>query len=569
MFLRQLEIKNLRGIRRLTLRFDNTTVLIGENNTGKTTVLYALQACLHQNLTRTNSIFSEYDYHLENGNDQPVDSSAIEIILTFAETTAGEWPIEISQTLDRVVQIDSQGKQSIILKVESQYDDIAEDFITRWSFLDLARNELVNARAPRNIILLQQLAPLFYLAALRSSAQEFRPRSQFWGPFVRSMKIDSATRETIEQELGQLNEQVLNANASFEIVKERLTKTSAIVPLGTNNPVAIEALPTKVFDVLSRTQVMLSSVNNASLPIERHGEGTQSLAVICLFDAFLNSSLRERYTQHTEAILALEEPEAHLHPSAIQATIALLQEMVGQKVIASHSGDLVANIPLSSIRRFRRVGGDITVYQMDENQFDQQDLQKLNHHVRSTRGNLLFARCWLLVEGEVDRLFFEDCARVYGKDFISNGVCCVEFTQVGIERLCKLANHLGIEWVAVADKDSSGQRYLTSARSQMPDQRETLRLHQLQHGNIEIFLCMEGYGSVYEQSISSQKSQAITASQGTLSYWDQVIDAQSRNTKIPNIIAVLDEIRLKGSAGVPQQIQDIIDAACKLADEAW
>ena len=35
MFLKQLEIKNFRGIQELTLPLDDLCVLIGENNTGK------------------------------------------------------------------------------------------------------------------------------------------------------------------------------------------------------------------------------------------------------------------------------------------------------------------------------------------------------------------------------------------------------------------------------------------------------------------------------------------------------------------------------------------------------
>ena len=64
MFLEQIDIVNFRGITHLTLKLDETTVLIGENNTGKSTVLEALQICLSRSLTRKGDIFSEYDYHL-------------------------------------------------------------------------------------------------------------------------------------------------------------------------------------------------------------------------------------------------------------------------------------------------------------------------------------------------------------------------------------------------------------------------------------------------------------------------------------------------------------------------
>lgn len=52
MFLQQIDIVNFRGIRQLSLTLDETTVLIGENNTAKSTILDALQICLSRSLTR-------------------------------------------------------------------------------------------------------------------------------------------------------------------------------------------------------------------------------------------------------------------------------------------------------------------------------------------------------------------------------------------------------------------------------------------------------------------------------------------------------------------------------------
>ena len=263
MFLEQIDIANFRGIQHLSLKLDKTTVLIGENNTGKSTVLDALQTCLSRSLTRRGGIFSEYDYHLPEKDSQPIDSDAIEITLRFVEQSDGEWPDEVLQILGDAIQIDEDDRQSVILRVQSKYDDSTEDFVTDWDFLDLAGNELINVKAPRNIIELQRLVPVFYLAALRDSAQEFRPHSQFWGPFVRSLKINPDLREELEEELSKLNQRVLGAHESFGAIKERLGNTAKMVPLDSEEPVGIEAIPSKVFDILSRTQVMLTSTTGA------------------------------------------------------------------------------------------------------------------------------------------------------------------------------------------------------------------------------------------------------------------------------------------------------------------
>ena len=569
MIVDEIEINNFRGIRNLSLKLDETTVLIGENNTGKSTILAALESCLSRSLTRRGGAFSDYDYYLPEKDSQPMDSEGIEITIRFLEQVENEWPDEVLQTLAEAVQAGDDGKQSIVFRVQSRYDEVLDDFATSWSFLDLAGNELIAAKAPANLIALQQLAPVFYLSALRDSAQEFRPRGQFWSPFVRSLKMDPDVRRDLEGELAELNKKVLDANDSFGAVEERLNNTGKMVPLATDNAVGIEAIPSRIFDIMSRTQVMLSSVTGARLPIGRHGEGTQSLAVICLFDAFLQTRLEDTYREHSSPILALEEPEAHLHPSATHAVAALLQELPGQKIVATHSGDLVGGCPITSLRRLRRKAGKITVFRLEENVLNEDQVRKINHHIRASRGSALFARCWLLVEGEADRLIFEGCARVLGRDLLSEGVSCIEFQQIGsVDVVTKFADSMGIEWHIVVDNDNAGSNYLEAGRRQIGSRDELRHISQLQHGDLELFLCMEGYGSLYEGHVAPDKRVNITAQQGTADYWKQVTDGQVNRTKPRAAVEVVEEMEKRGTGGVPQQLREIIEFALDLAEEA-
>ena len=271
---------------------DDVCVLIGENNAGKSSVLDAIRLCLTRSLTRKGKLFEEYDYHLADEATEPSKASPIEIILRFSERKEDEWSDEISQQIFDTEQVNKDGLRSITLRVKSSFDAATGDFSTEYDFLDLAGNPLIKAKNPRNIINLQQLAPVFYLASLRNAVQEFQPRSAFWGPFVRSVEINEKDQFEIEAALLKLNKKVLEKHSAFGIVKDCLSETAKLLPLGETDPVSIEALPSKIFDILSRTQVNLTSKTGARIPIMRHGSGTQCLAVICLFNAFLQSQLK-------------------------------------------------------------------------------------------------------------------------------------------------------------------------------------------------------------------------------------------------------------------------------------
>ncbi|KHD11065.1 hypothetical protein PN36_12595 [Candidatus Thiomargarita nelsonii] len=571
MFLRKFQIENFRGIKHLSLELDELTVLIGENNTGKTSILEALQTCLSRSLTRKASPFSDFDYHLQDANAQPTQANPIILTLTFSEQKADEWPDEIVQTFKNVYQTDvDTGIQSITVKITSTYNQDVEDFVTSWDFLDLQGNALLGeAKAPRNIFNLQQHLPLFYLAALRDAAQEFQPRSAFWGPFIKQFKINEAQRQEIETELSRLNQQILDSHKGFEAIKERLKETNKIVPLAEDEPVSIEALPGRVFDMLSRTQVMLTSKTGARLPIGRHGEGTQSLAVMFLFDAFLRNRLQSTYDEQASPILALEEPEAHLHPSAIRSIASLLKEMKGQKIVATHSGDLVSGVDLFSLRRLCRKNGEIKAFQLSKGILTDNELDKLNYQVRATRGELLFARCWLMVEGQTEFIVFNECARILGVDLYSEGVYCVEYSQYTPEGLLKFANALGIDWFFQADGDSAGQKYITKAQKYLNGKSEQHHILKLSKDTIEELFCTQGFECMFRKYIADEKQDIVTATADEPQYCKQLIKASKAEfKKAKAAIKILSEIEKEGEYAIPEEIKQIINQTVQIARQA-
>jgi putative ATP-dependent endonuclease of OLD family len=560
MFLSYLKIRNFRGIEELEIDLDDVCVLIGENNVGKSSVLDALRLCLTRSLSRRGSVFEEYDYHLLDGETEPSKAKPIEITLRFVEHEEGEWPEEVSQQLAHAVQSDQDERSSVTLYVRSSFDVATKGFVTEYDFLNLVGEPLVKAKNPIYISRLQQLIPSFYLSSLRDAAQEFRARSAFWGPFVRSLDLDDQDRHELEAALAELNKKVLDNHAAFESVKERLEKTADLVPLGDKEPVSIEAVPSKIFDILSRTQVNLASKTGARIPIRRHGSGTQSLAVICLFDAFLQSQLEDSYDEHAQPLLALEEPEAHLHPSAVKAAGEMLCNLAGQKIISTHSGELLAGVPLMKIRRLRRKDGKICVYRLQEGILTTEEVNKLDYKIRTTRGSLLFSRFWLLVEGETEATLIPECAMALGYDLYAEGISCIEFSQVGVEKFIKLADQLGIEWLVLADGDEAGQNYSNSVRTQLNGRPEEDHVWCLPNQNMEVFLCASGFGDIYEANVRPDQTSLITVNKDTHGYWERVIGALVKKTKPKCALNVSQRI-FSGDAAVPVYLQKLIEKA--------
>ena len=70
MLLRRVEITNFRALAKVTVDLDDTTVLIGENNSGKTSFLEALKIALTQSANRRGDTFDDDDHHLASETSQ-------------------------------------------------------------------------------------------------------------------------------------------------------------------------------------------------------------------------------------------------------------------------------------------------------------------------------------------------------------------------------------------------------------------------------------------------------------------------------------------------------------------
>ena len=133
------QIENFRGIGSLGLDVGRVTVLIGENNSGKTSVLDALKRCLQDLGHRRRPVFEAMDFHLPDTAAEPSTADPIKIAVTFSDEPDEEWDDALVARLNlaKVLQVDDEGRNHVRLRVECQYDEATREFVQDWSFLDL------------------------------------------------------------------------------------------------------------------------------------------------------------------------------------------------------------------------------------------------------------------------------------------------------------------------------------------------------------------------------------------------------------------------------------------------
>jgi len=569
--LTKVRIQHFRGIVDITVDLGQNVVLIGENNTGKTSFLHAIQLCLQRVRSARGGAFDTYDLHFSDRKAGPSTAQPIIVTLTFSEQAPEQWADDVVQALSGLTSFDDDDRQVLVVEVKGEPNQADGTIETSWKFLDTKGKELntKEARSRASLSTVQELAPVFYLTALRDAATNFAARGKFWRPFLNEAGVDPARRDEISQALQEVNTLVIEHHKSLGKVKDRLTGLRDLIASADAADVSIEAVSPRIFDLLSRAQVSLTAPGGAPVPLERHGDGTQSLAVLLLFDAFLKAKLEAGTSASATPILALEEPEAHLHPAATRSLYRVLRDLDGQKLISTHSGDLLAEVEIGHVRRFTRREGQVVVSRVPDGALSPEEVRKFNHHVRRSRGELLFARCWLLVEGETEVTIFDAVSRVMGQPLDAGGVRIIEFAHVGIDPLIKVADALGIPWYAVCDGDSQGEQDAKKVRTNLKGRVEADHLTRWNHRNIEVVLSHLGYGDIYERAVpqatvDQRVKEDKWASAKDPNYWDVVAGALSTKLKVPCAQEVVAQMESKGKADLPDVLKSVVKSVLDL-----
>ncbi len=352
----RIEIRNFRSIRHLVVDLGETTVFAGPNNAGKTAILDALRIALTHRWGQRGTGFTEYDIHLAGDDDDPKASPGVSIEIHAQESEPGEWPDGVAEDLDQIVQLDlPTGLHSIALRTRCAWSEESGAFEPLWEFLNAAREPLTGRGARRvNLERFWRYLPVFYLSALRDVGDEFSPRSQFWGRLLEALEIPADLESRALRELDLLNRRLLKAAPRLQKIAKTLSGATRIAARDGKGGLDLRMSPLKTPDLLSKAEIILRNEPDSPwLPLLRQGQGIQSLSVIFLFQAFVEHLVRELYEQDSEPVLALEEPETHLHPQAARTLWTHVRALPGQKIVTTHSPYFVQHVPFRDLRLVR------------------------------------------------------------------------------------------------------------------------------------------------------------------------------------------------------------------------
>lgn len=323
-----LEVQNYRNITTPTTVFlKNYTVFIGKNNEGKSNLLRALHCGVNllsfaTRATRSRPPFRMREYY-DITRDYPVspnDSSGTYFILQieFSED-------EISELEKKDITI----KDSIYIKI---FLDTDRGFP---SFKILRKGKGINKIIEKESIIYNFINSELictYICAVRTADQSRDVAREMIDDILQPLLDDANFRKAVKN-VRKLQEPFIKEVSSM-IYDELKVFLPDIKCVDIETPFSRRAF--------SIRDCSLWIDDGTITPLEEKGDGVQSIASICM--------LRNRNKNNSSLVVAIEEPEAHLHQGAIHHLRNVLREISNnsQVVITTHNPAFIDRTQMTS-----------------------------------------------------------------------------------------------------------------------------------------------------------------------------------------------------------------------------
>lgn len=488
MILERVEIVGFRGINRLSLMLEQNNVLIGENAWGKSSLLDALTLLLSPELDLYH--FVREDFWFPPG-DIKGREHHLHIILTFRETQPGRHRVRRYRALEACWSLCEDDFHRIFYRLEGECGADGSVMTLR-SFLNGDGQPLPVENINDQVRHLVRLMPVLrlrdarFMRRIRNGTVPNVPDVE-----VTARQLDFLARELATRPQNLTDGQIRQGlSAMVQLLEHYFSEQGA--------GQARHRLMRRRSQNEQRSWRYLDIINRM---IDKPGSRSHRVILLGLFSTLLQAKGTLRLHKDARPLLLVEDPETRLHPIMLSVAWQLLNLLPLQRIATTNSGELLSLTPVEHVVRLVRESSRVAAWRLGPGGLSAEDGRRIAFHIRFNRASSLFARCWLLVEGETETWVINELARQCGHHFDAEGIKVIEFAQSGLKPLVKFARRMGIEWHVLVDGDEAGKKYAATVRSLLNNDREEEREHltALPALDMEHFMYRQGFADVFHR----------------------------------------------------------------------
>lgn len=493
MYISKLRIQNYRNFQFTEIDLNPFTLIIGENNVGKTNLLNGIGLIFSQEITIFKKRFLE------------IDDFNYDVIKLFKEKVADKTILNLNEIEFPIVKIEALLKDftdeqaaivadwcinrelteaKIVYEFSPQVSFKKDEWIKKqrertnldWQTVDFPIDAYeytiyggVDTSNRCDMYFLRMLK-MEFLEALRDAKKELVANSDSRLLYKILNRKELSNYSKIKEILGSLTKELKEDNQNLNDIKkdvnELLDKVS-LADANTMNEIDFDFTSPETSEILKKLSLTYGS---NPISVERNGLGRNNLLYISLL---LSQIIEEEKMKVEQKIrdftsfrfIAIEEPEAHLHPN-LQNHLAENIEDIGknkkhlQLILTSHSSHITSKLSLTNTLVLFREGSNIKSHYILNGLDTEKDKESINYlakYLDATKSTMIFSRKVILVEGIAEQLlmpkFFES---VTGRTLEKENCTVVNVNGVAFEHFLKvIKNGFFVKCVVFTDSDAS------------------------------------------------------------------------------------------------------------------
>lgn len=483
MRLLKLKLHNYRcfGNNEQIIPIDNITSFIGNNSSGKTAALLALN-CLFSN-NSGDRILKRSDFHLPK-DMKPEDLESqelyIEAVFTFDELENGEDGTSSVPTFFKSLVVDSpDGTPYLRIRLEATWEksnNVEGAIESRVYYITCPEGEEITEefKSSANRKDLDRIR-VIYIPAVRDPSKQLKHASgTMMHQIMSSINWSSTTQEKIKTKIQELNEQFLEEKGVSILGTSIHTQWESYDSDTRYSNAQLRFNSTDIDSSIKKSEVVfLPTVTGKECTIDDMSDGLRSLFYISLVDSILDVESKIQQELDTApkhisfnhkppilTIIALEEPENHIAPHLIGQLVTNLKKIASksnaQTVFTSHSTAIIKRFDPEKLRYFRLNVNDCTTSVRSITLPDKEklaDQYKFIKEAVKAYPELYFAKLVVLGEGDSEEIILPKIWNAKNSDIDTSGISIVPLGGRHVNHFWRLLNDLNIPYITLLDLD--------------------------------------------------------------------------------------------------------------------
>ena len=411
MFISNLKIRNFRAIENLELNLNNgLNVIIGENNSGKSTIIDLLHLVFEEGNYPRKTHWKETDFRINDGESEPIE---FDIRFTIDNQNELAWFNKL-----HVPIINDAGDYEHCLEIHGQIKliKIKSDKKIKRSFW--------GGKDPENKIPWEVLNALncIYLGPLRDINQDLRPNKTnlLSNLFLNMAELKGEDYKSNMSEIFKRNFKSEKWNELIEDGQEKINyHLNEMNITNTVDNIKIDFSFFEYEDIIKKLllQIPFNSdlqSNQIYLNLYQNGLGYNNLIYTAtLFGDILQ---RNEIFEQNYNLLLIEEPESHLHPQLESTFFRYLDYLNENKdfqlIVTSHSPIITAKTDLDNLIILNNLNSSIEATSIKNIPLSDENKIFLKKFLDVTKSQLFFAKGVILVEGITEALLLPTFAKL-------------------------------------------------------------------------------------------------------------------------------------------------------------